>query len=108
VQDVAEAIIKFTGKLQCGDIAKTISGFSFNPLPIFNIIGLKEISVNETVEKVGQILDKPLELNRVSHRPGQIFRQQINSDRTMAFIDWKPKLDYEQGMRECVEWRKTS
>jgi UDP-glucose 4-epimerase len=108
VADVASAIVKFCDKATHPGEIEDHCGYRANPLPIFNILGIKEISVNETVEIVGRILGKPLNVTRVPQRQGQIIKQMINCNRAMAYVDWEPKITYEHGMRECVEWHKTS
>jgi UDP-glucose 4-epimerase len=94
VSDVAEAIIK-----AC-EIAK------YNTIPILNIIGREEISVNQTIGTVETILGKQATVEYMPERIGQIMRQPIDGRLAEQSLKWEPKVDYFEGMKRSIEWVK--
>lgn len=72
---------------------------------IYNITSWNEISNKTIVEKILNIMGKPNSLiEYVGDRPGHDNRYSINSSKIQNEIGWKPKYDFEQALRETVEW----
>jgi UDP-glucose 4-epimerase len=99
VADVATAIIKF-----CEKINKPVVFVPNNPLPVFNVIGEEEISVNDTLDIVQELTRKKLSVRYCPQREGQIMRQRIACSAAKAFTDWEPKINYKDGMQSCIDW----
>ena len=72
---------------------------------IYNITSWNEISNKTIVEKILNIMGKPDSLiEYVGDRPGHDKRYSIDSSKIQNEIGWKPKYDFEQALRETVEW----
>ena len=99
VSDTANAIIGFAESVKLVDHGP----YKNNPLPIFNIIGEEEVSVNETVRAVSGLVGKNSDVSYVPQRDGQIIKQQIDGRRARSFLGWNPEISYAEGMRQCFE-----
>ena len=72
---------------------------------IYNITSWNEISNKTIVEKILNIMGKSNNLiEYVSDRPGHDKRYSIDSSKIQNEIGWKPKYDFEQALKETVEW----
>ena len=72
---------------------------------IYNIGGDSEITNIELVEKLLKILDKPQSLIKfVKDRPGHDLRYAMNHDKITKELNWKPEVDFEEGLKMTVEW----
>ena len=72
---------------------------------IYNITSWNEISNKTIVEKILNMMEKPNSLiEYVGDRPGHDKRYSIDSSKIQNEIGWKPKYDFEQALRETVEW----
>ncbi|MEC7864409.1 MAG: dTDP-glucose 4,6-dehydratase [Pseudomonadota bacterium] len=82
----------------------------------YNIGGNNELQNIEVVKKVCSILDElmPNKLNGmnsfsdlisyVKDRPGHDVRYSINNSKVKKDLGWKPKKNFETGIRKTVEW----
>ncbi|MFX1500369.1 MAG: dTDP-glucose 4,6-dehydratase [Promethearchaeota archaeon] len=72
---------------------------------IYNISGNSEISNIHLVKKILEILDKPESLiTFVKDRPGHDLRYAINHDKITNEINWKPKIDFNKGLKSTIQW----
>jgi len=72
---------------------------------IYNITSWNEISNKTIVEKILNIMGKPNSLiEYVGDRPGHDKRYSIDSSKIQNEIAWKPRYDFEQAIKETVEW----
>ena len=82
----------------------------------YNIGGNNEIQNIEVVKKICTILDEIVikKLNGITSfielityvkdRPGHDVRYAINANKIQRDLGWKPKEDFESGIRKTVEW----
>jgi dTDP-glucose 4,6-dehydratase len=62
----------------------------------------------EIVREILKILNKPESLiSFVKDRPGHDWRYAINSAKARNELDWKPKRDFESGLRDTIEWYRS-
>jgi nucleoside-diphosphate-sugar epimerase len=102
VADVASAIVGF-----CERTKQAAPFVPNNPLPIYNIIGEEEISVNDTLDIISELTEKKMGVRYCPQRSGQIMRQMINCSAAKSFTGWEPKIDYKSGMAESIKYFKT-
>lgn len=92
VLDCGEAISLILEKAKIGEIYNIGSGCM-----------RKNINV---VKKILNILGKPESLIQfVKDRPGHDYRYSLNSSKIRK-LGWKPKVDFETGIKETVNWYK--
>jgi len=71
----------------------------------YNISASNEISTKIIVEKILELLGKTSDLiEHVGERPGEDRRYSIDSSKIQKETDWKPKYDFEQALKETVDW----
>jgi len=72
---------------------------------IYNITSWNEISNKTIVEKILNMMGKPNNLiEYVGDRPGHDIRYSIDSSKIQNEIGWNPKYDFEQALKETVDW----
>ncbi len=91
VLDHCEAILKvfFEGK----------SGESYN------ISNYNEINNTTIIKKILKILGKPYSLMyNEEDRPGHDFRYSLDSTKIRKQLHWKPKYDFDEGLKYTIKW----
>jgi len=75
------------------------------PGEVYNITAWNEITNKTIVEKILNLLGKPTNLiEYVSDRPGHDRRYSIDSSKIQKQTGWKPKYEFEQALKETVDW----
>lgn len=74
---------------------------------VFNVSSGHEVSILEMCDHILGTLGKPKDLIQfVVDRPGHVLRHFVNSDKLRRMFDWKPEVDFGQGIEETVLWYK--
>ena len=72
---------------------------------VYNITAWNEISNKIIVEKILELLGKSNDLIEfVDDRPGHDKRYSIDASKIKREINWKPKYDFTQSLKDTVEW----
>jgi len=72
---------------------------------VYNITAWNEITNKTIVEKILAYLGKSNDLiEYVRDRPGHDKRYSIDASKIQKQIGWKPKYEFEQALKETVEW----
>jgi dTDP-glucose 4,6-dehydratase len=72
---------------------------------VYNITAWNEITNRIIVEKILNLLKKPLDLiENVSDRPGHDKRYSIDSSKIQKETGWKPRYQFDQALEETVSW----
>lgn len=91
VTDCAEAVMTLLDKAEPGSI--------------YNIGSGQERTNIVVVKKLLELLGRPEDMiEYVQDRPGHDFRYSLNYDKITNELGWKPKIDFETGMKMTVEW----
>jgi UDP-glucose 4-epimerase len=84
-------------------IVEAILGRVTSPVPV-NLAFGSRISLLDTLDKLEQILDRPIERTHIETRAGDVPHSQADNTRLMAlFPDLKP-VAFDQGLVSTVEW----
>ena len=71
----------------------------------YNISSNNEINNITIVKKILSILEKSDDLIEfVEDRPGHDFRYSMNSDKLRNELDWKPKINFDDGLKNTIDW----
>lgn len=71
----------------------------------YNVGSGVEKSIEEISDFILDVLDKPQELKTyVPDRPGHDCRYLLDSRKIAREVGWKPKIPFEAGMRETIQW----
>jgi len=72
---------------------------------VYNITAWNEITNKTIVEKILDLLGKSNNLiEYVGDRPGHDRRYSIDASKIQKQTDWKPKYEFEQALKETVDW----
>jgi len=72
---------------------------------VYNITAWNEITNKTIVEKILNLLGKsPNLIEYVNDRPGHDRRYSIDASKIQKQTDWKPKYEFEQALKETVDW----
>jgi len=71
----------------------------------YNISSNNEIDNLTIVKKILSIMDRSEDLIEfVEDRPGHDFRYSMNSDKLRNELDWKPKINFDDGIKNTIDW----
>jgi len=72
---------------------------------IYNIGGCNEKANLEVIKMILSRLNKPESLiKHVTDRPGHDRRYAIDAGKIMNELDWKPSVDFEEGINKTIDW----
>ncbi len=72
---------------------------------VYNITAWNEITNRTIVEKILNLMKKPLDLiENVGDRPGHDKRYSIDASKIMKATGWNPKYQFDQALQETVSW----
>jgi len=72
---------------------------------IYNIASKNEINNNTIIKIILKSMNKPFSLMKyVKDRPGHDFRYSLDSTKIENKLKWKPKYDFENGIKETILW----
>jgi len=72
---------------------------------IYNITAWNEIKNKTIVENILELLNKSKDLiEYVDDRPGHDKRYSIDASKIQKDINWKPKYDFKESLKDTVEW----
>ncbi len=71
----------------------------------YNISSNNEVDNITIVKKILSILGKSEDLIKyVDDRPGHDFRYSMNSDKLRNQLNWKPKITFDDGLKQTIDW----
>lgn len=72
---------------------------------VYNFGGGNERTNMEITHAILKLLDKPETLIRyVADRPGHDLRYAIDSSKAEQALGWKPQVNFEEGLKETIDW----
>ena len=72
---------------------------------VYNFGGNSERTNLQVIKAILKILDKPESLIEfVKDRPGHDLRYAIDASKVKRELGWEPKVDFETGLKETVDW----
>ena len=92
VEDLAEAHIK-----ALNDKAEN---------QILNVEGMRRISIKEIAETIRKLMDNDVSLEFIPERPGDYEGKEASNEKIKRLLGWEPKIDFEDGMKETIDWFK--
>jgi dTDP-glucose 4,6-dehydratase len=87
----------------CSAIQKVIEKGKIGEM--YNIAGGNEINNNSIIKLILKLMNKPTSLIKyVKDRPGHDFRYSLDSTKIEKKLGWKPKHNFENGIKETILW----
>tara|TARA_B100000029_G_scaffold334491_1_gene326587 strand:+ start:2088 stop:3020 length:933 start_codon:yes stop_codon:yes gene_type:complete len=75
---------------------------------IFNVSGNKEFKINEVLKRIWKIANKkkPLKIKHLPEFPHDVKRRYPSNKKISKKLKWKPKINFDDGLKETMEWIK--
>ena len=97
VQDHCIALFKLYLKGKSGESYNVGSGVNLTNLQVVN-------KILEICKKLKIKIKPNTRIKFVADRPGHDFRYALNNRKIYKKLKWKPKIDFNNGLRETIEW----
>jgi UDP-glucose 4-epimerase len=91
VEDLAEGNV-----LALNEVAKN---------KIYNLEGIRPITIREIANTICKVIGN-VEIKFVEARPGDFKGKNVSIRKAMDELNWRPKIDLEEGIRRYVNWFK--
>lgn len=72
----------------------------------FNLASRNIMSVTEIVNRISKVLGQPVEMEILDQAKAEIPKQYLNGSKIKNTIEWEPKTDFEEAIRETFDWYK--
>ena len=73
---------------------------------IFNLSAKEEISANDMARKIKRLTKSKSKIIHILQRPGQTFKEQIDSNKAKRLLNWQAKTTFEKGLQKTYSWIK--
>jgi dTDP-glucose 4,6-dehydratase len=100
VKDHCEALIKVFQKGKIGHFYNIGSNQNLNNIQVCK----KIIKHSKKIFCIG----KNVKINFIKDRPGHDIRYALNSNKIKKELNWRPKIDFEQGIKITLRWYKNN
>jgi UDP-glucose 4-epimerase len=70
----------------------------------YNLEGGRKVTVLEVAEGIQRILGSGVRIEFVPERPGDFGGKDVSGDKACRQLGWRPRVEFEEGLRETVEW----
>lgn len=77
-----------------------------NVYEILNIGNSSPVSLKEMIETIGKALGKTPKIKQLPMQPGDVDRTYADISKAKKLIGYEPKVSFEQGIKNFVEWYK--
>ena len=74
---------------------------------ILNLEGMRRISIKEIAETIETLYDKDVTIEYMDARPGDYEGKEASNDKIKRLLNWEPKVDFQEGMKNTIEWFKS-
>lgn len=98
------AVRDFTYVADVVDATRRVAGLELEGHEIFNVAGGSPVSIREVLEYLGEVLERPLDIQQTARAKGDPDRTGGATDLIRERTGWEPKYDWKQGLSEQVEW----
>lgn len=71
---------------------------------VYNLEGSQKISVTDIVRTIDKVLGGGVRIEHVPARPGDYAGKQVSAKKILDELGWEPRVDFEAGMKQTVEW----
>jgi len=71
---------------------------------VYNLEGSQKITITDVAATIDKVLGGGVRIEHVPARPGDYGGKEVSAKKVLHDLEWKPKVDFEEGMRRTVEW----
>ncbi|HVT57338.1 MAG TPA: NAD-dependent epimerase/dehydratase family protein [Thermoanaerobaculia bacterium] len=70
----------------------------------YNLEGTHKVTVLEVAEGIRGAIGERVRIEFGPERPGDFGGKEVSGDKALRELGWQPRVDFEQGLRETVDW----
>jgi UDP-glucose 4-epimerase len=70
----------------------------------YNLEGSRKITVLEVAKRLREIIGEHIKIEFVPERAGDFGGKEVTREKAWQELGWKPKVEFEEGLRLTVEW----
>ncbi len=70
----------------------------------YNLEGTRKVTVLEVAEGIRRNVGDHVRIEFVPERPGDFGGKQVSAKKAQAELGWKPAVEFDDGLRQTVEW----
>ena len=78
------------------------------PNHVVNVGSGKGVSIIDIAKLIIEFFPNYVDLHHVSERPGQVVRHTADFAQASNLFDWKPKIDFREGLEETINWYRNN
>ena len=107
IDDIVDGIIKITSKKAEPDPSWNINLYTDNssaPFRIFNIGNDKTVDLMDFIEEIEKQLGKKAKKKFMPLQKGDVKTTIADISKIKKFIEYQPKTDYKEGIKEFINW----
>ena len=71
---------------------------------VYNLEGSEKISIAEVARTIDKVLGGGVRIEHTSSRAGDYAGKEVSAKKILRDLDWKPRVNFEEGMKKTVEW----
>jgi UDP-glucose 4-epimerase len=71
---------------------------------VYNLEGSQKITITDVARTIDKVLGGGVKIEHVPARPGDYGGKEVSAKKVLHELKWKPKVDFEEGMKRTVEW----
>ncbi len=71
---------------------------------VYNLEGSEKISIAEVARTINKVLGGGVRIEHTPSRAGDYAGKEVSSKKILRDLDWKPTVNFEEGMKRTVEW----
>lgn len=73
---------------------------------VYNLEGSQRISISDVARTINKVLGGGVRIEHVPARPGDYAGKEVSAEKILQQLNWQPKVNFEDGMKETIEWFK--
>ncbi len=73
---------------------------------ILNVEGMRRISIKDIADNIHNLMDDEVTIQYIPERPGDYEGKETSNEKIKRLLDWYLKINFEDGMKETIEWFK--
>jgi UDP-glucose 4-epimerase len=73
---------------------------------VYNLEGPEKVTIKDIADTINTVLGGGVKIEYVPARPGDYAGKEVSAQKALRELEWRPKVDFEEGMRRTIEWFK--
>lgn len=101
-----EQVRDFTYVGDVVEATRAASGAETKPGTVVNVAGGSQVSVNEVLDVVGEVVGERVAIERLPSSPGDVDRTCASTELASALLSWSARTSMKEGVAHQVRWHR--